>query len=119
VERITRDAVEASAVAGRPAFADQTVISANPKIAVSYVVTGPMRSPSGTSTRLRASAGTGIRPPNGFEIAYTNNPDLKPERNRSADFGLEQQFGGGAYELAATAFFNRYDDLIVTVGTSF
>jgi outer membrane cobalamin receptor len=119
VEHITRDAVEANPSLFRPAFPDQTVNSANPKVSVSYLVTDPASGRSIGSTRLRMSAGTGIRPPDAFEIAFTNNPNLKPERNRSVDFGIEQQLAGGAYVLGATAFFNRYEDLIVTVGTSF
>jgi outer membrane receptor protein involved in Fe transport len=88
----------------------------NPKIAVSYALRQPAEGRA--ATRLHASAGTGIRPPNAFEIAFTDNPDLAPERSRSIDLGIEQQFAGGAYHLGATAFFNRYDDLIVTVGRS-
>ena len=67
---------------------------------------------------MHASAGTGIRPPDAFEIAFTDNPNLKPERSRSVDAGVEQQFAGGSLVVGATAFFNPYDDLLVTVGTS-
>ncbi len=117
VEHITRDAVEPNVgqYTARPAFPRQTIDSVNPKIAVSYLATPPG---SSASTRLRASAGTGIRPPDAFEIAFTDNPNLQPERSRSVDGGVEQQFAGGAYAIAATAFFNTYDDLIVTVGRS-
>jgi len=117
IEHITRDAVEPNfgAFTARPAFPDQTLNSVNPKIAASYLLTPPG---SAASTRLRASAGTGIRPPDAFEIAFTDNPNLKPERNRSVDAGIEQQFRNGAYVLSATAFSNNYDDLIITVGTS-
>ena len=118
LERLTRDAVEAdpNSFSPRPVFPSQTVNSVNPKIAASYALA---RSGSGRAvTRLRASAGTGIRPPDAFEIAFTDNPDLKPERSRSVDFGIEQQLGAGAYQVAATAFLNRYDNLIVTVGRS-
>ncbi|MGE5243441.1 MAG: TonB-dependent receptor [Betaproteobacteria bacterium] len=114
LERLTRDPVAASTdpFSPRPAFASQTVDSLNPKIAVSFVAAGGSR----TSTRLHASAGTGIRPPDAFEIAFTNNPDLRPERSRSVDAGVEQQWAGGAYAASATFFFNRYDDLIVAIG---
>ena len=109
VEHITRDAVEPNfgQFTARPAFPAQTLDSVNPKIAASYLLAA--------STRVRASAGTGIRPPDVFEIAFTDNPNLRPERSRSVDAGIEQQFGGGSYRVAATAFFNRYDDLIVTI----
>jgi outer membrane cobalamin receptor len=118
LEHVTRDPVEAdpNAFSPRPAFPSQTINSLNPKIAVSYLVTRPGQTRA--ATRLRTSAGTGIRPPNAFEIAFTDNPGLRPERNRSFDAGLEQQLAGGAYSFGVTAFFNRYDDLIVTVGRS-
>ena len=87
----------------------EAINSPNPKIAVSYLTGG---------TRLHASAGTGIRPPDAFEIAFTDNPNLKPERSRSVDGGVEQRLGGGRYAIGATAFLNRYDDLIVSVGKS-
>jgi outer membrane cobalamin receptor len=86
-----------------------SIDSFNPKIAASYVV---------GSTRLHASAGTGIRPPDAFEIAFTDNPNLKPERSRSVDGGVERRLANGAAAIGATAFFNRYDDLIVSVGRS-
>ena len=39
-------------------------------------------------TTVRASYGTGIRPPDAFELAFTDNPALQPERSRSADIGV-------------------------------
>ncbi len=115
LEHITRDALpgDPSGFPPRPPFADQSTTSANPKVAASVLLT-PSGSPR--ATRLHASAGTGIRPPDVFEIAFTDNPSLKPERSRSLDVGVEQQFASGALLVGATAFFTRYDDLIVTVG---
>ena len=52
----------------------------NPKIAASFAVTD--------RTRLRGSFGAGIRPPDAFEIAFTDNSGLKPERSKSGEFGL-------------------------------
>jgi outer membrane cobalamin receptor len=117
VEHLVRDAVPADplAFAPRPFFPRQTVTSVNPKIAASVRVTPAT---ANAVTRVRASAGTGIRPPDVFEIAFTDNPDLRPERSRSLDVGLEQQFAGGAVVVDVGAFSNRYDDLIVTVGRS-
>jgi outer membrane cobalamin receptor len=102
----------------RPAFADDTVVSVNPKVSVSWLVsrTGPGQG-ARQWTRLRAAAGTGIRPPDAFEIAFTDNPNLKPERSRSLEGGVTQALAGGAVQLDATAFFNRYDDLIISVGS--
>ena len=50
-----------------------------------------------------------------FEIGFTDNPNLKPERSRSFEVGVDQQLAGGAYSLAATGFVNGYDDLIITI----
>ncbi len=118
LEHLMRDALEPdpNSFSPRPAFPSQTINAVNPKLAVSYALRQPAEGRA--ATRFHASAGTGIRPPNAFEIAFTDNPNLQPERSRSFDLGIEQQFEGGAYHLAATAFFNRYDDLIVTVGRS-
>ena len=118
LEHLMRDALEPdpNSFSPRPVFPSQTINAVNPKIAVSYALRQPTEGRA--ATRFHASAGTGIRPPNAFEIAFTDNPNLAPERSRSIDLGIEQQLAGGAYHLAATAFFNRYDDLIVTVGRS-
>ncbi len=116
IERMVRDAVEPDpfAFSPRPAFARHSVSSVHPKVAATYLLTRP--GASRTMTRLRASAGSGIRPPDVFEIAFTDNPALQPERSRSFEAGVEQQFAGGALVLDAAGFSNRYDDLIVTVG---
>ena len=102
---------------GRPTFNDGTEVSANPKVSLGWYV----RPADVTDdwTRLRVTAGTGIRPPGAFEIAFTDNPALKPERTRSFDVGLEQALASGHVVVEATAFFNRYDNLIVSVGQSF
>jgi len=95
----------------RPFFPANTVSRANPKISAAYALRPG-------STRLHSSFGTGIRPPSGFEIAFTDNPQLKPERTRSVDAGLEQKLFGNVLLLDATYFCNRYYDLIVTLGGS-
>jgi outer membrane receptor protein involved in Fe transport len=68
------------------------------------------------STRLHSSFGTGIRPPAGLELAFTNNPALKPERTASFDFGVEQRVFHDKLSLDATYFYNRFYDLIVSLG---
>jgi outer membrane receptor protein involved in Fe transport len=115
LDDIQRDALEADPLGfqPRPTLPDDAVLAANPKIAAAWFA----RAAAGSFTKLRASAGSGIRPPNGFEIASTDNPSLKPERSRSAEFGLDQAFAGGRGLIEATAFFNDYDDLIVAVGS--
>ena len=116
-EHISRDVLPAdtSAYTSRPtALPADTVVSVNPKVAAAALVAGDAGEPAWT--RVHASAGTGIRPPDAFELAFTDNPGLKPERSRSAEAGVQQGLARGAVLLDATAFFNGYDDLIVAVG---
>jgi outer membrane cobalamin receptor len=112
VERIERTALEGDAFGARPTFGNDVVWSPNPKVSAAWWLSKSVRN----WTRIRGSAGTGIRPPNAFELAFTNNPSLKPERNKSGDLGVEHALGGGAVVVDATVFVNRYNDLIVTVG---
>lgn len=114
VEHIRRSALEEdpNVFDPRPAFPADTVVSANPRLTIAWIP-----SASG-ATRVHASAGTGIRPPDAFEIAFTDNPGLAPERSRSIEAGVAQRFASDALELEATVFRNVYDDLIVTVGRS-
>jgi outer membrane receptor protein involved in Fe transport len=96
---------------------DDSLVSANPRAAVSYYLRTSDES-AGNWSRLHTSAGTGIRPPDAFEIAFTDNPGLKPERSTSVDAGIEQALAGGLVIVDATWFLNHYDDLIVAVGRS-
>jgi len=93
---------------GRPAFPANTITKTNPKLGASYLLR--------PKTRLHTSFGTGIRPPNGLELAFTNNPALKPERVTSFDFGVEQRAYHDKLSLDATYFYNRFYDLIVSLG---
>ena len=119
LEQLHRSALapNASAFSPRPSFGADTVVSANPKLSAAYFLQPPARRQRHW-TRLHGSAGTGIRPPDAFEIAFTDNPSLKPERSRSVDFGAEQTLAGGAIVVDATGFVNWYTELIVTVGQS-
>ena len=112
-ERITRAALPGDPLAfqPRPDFPEETINSVNPKIA------GALR--VAERTRLRGSFGTGIRPPDAFEIAFTDNSGLKPERSKSGEVGVTQSAADGAVSLDATAFFNSYQDLIISVGRAF
>jgi len=80
----------------------------SPKFSAAYTL--------GNARRLHASYGTGIRPPGGSELAFTNNPSLKPERVESYDVGLQQWFLRNTVSLDATYFHNRYRDLIISLG---
>ena len=112
---IQRDAIAAlnDPNSPRPAMASDSVVSFNPKIAAAY----HLSTAHGAETKVRGAAGTGIRPPDGFELAFTNNPSLQPERSRSVEAGVDQGFASGRGLIEATWFHNTFDDLIVAVGS--
>lgn len=108
-ELIRNSAIPANTGFGRPEFAAFGYTRLNPKLAAGYVL---------GRTRLHTSFGTGIRPPSGFDLAFTNNPAIKPERTTSFDAGIEQRLIGQRVSLDATYFYNRFYDLIVSLGGS-
>jgi vitamin B12 transporter len=73
-----------------------------------------------TGTRLRASAGTGIKAPTNFELfgfnptSFIGNPDLKPERSTGWDAGIEQSVLDGRGRLELTYFRATLRDEIFT-----
>ncbi|MGH9657742.1 MAG: TonB-dependent receptor domain-containing protein, partial [Bryobacteraceae bacterium] len=109
VEIIDTPSIPGNALSRRPLFPAHVTTQPNPKIAAAFAHT--------PSTRLHGSFGTGIRPPGGFDLAFTNNPELRPEKTRGFDAGVEQRFGR-LLSLDLTGFHNRYDDLIVSLGGS-
>ncbi|WP_316013235.1 TonB-dependent receptor plug domain-containing protein [Roseobacter sp. HKCCA0434] len=61
---------------------------------------------------LRASLGTGYRAPSLFErFSAYGDPALQPETSRSAEIGVERQFGAAGF-VKATAFYTEIEDLI-------
>jgi outer membrane cobalamin receptor len=101
----------------RPAFDSSVVWSTNPKIGMAWIAHEGATPGTGLlgDTKVRMSAGTGIKAPTAFDIAFTDNPDLRPERSRSVDVGLEQQAWQSRLALEVTWFYNSYDDLIVSI----
>lgn len=91
----------------RPPFAPTTITQVHPKLSAALLL--------GHDTRLHASYGTGLRPPNGFELAFTTNPGLKPERSTSYDAGIEQSFLQRRITVDVTWFHTRFRDQIVTL----
>ncbi len=89
-------------------FAASRIADANPRVSAAYLLTPGMRA--------HASFATGIRPPSGFDLAFTDNPALRPERTRSFEGGIEQKLFHNRLMLDGTYFYNRFHDLIVTLG---
>jgi vitamin B12 transporter len=66
---------------------------------------------------VRASAGAGIKEPTFFEsfgVSFfaEGNPDLKPERSRTFDVGLEQRLARSRLRIEATLYHHDYRDQI-------
>ena len=75
----------------------------------------------GTETRLKASVGTGFKPPTLSQLfvsfpafGFFGNPDLRPERSLGYDAGFEQPFLDGRVLAGALYYQNDFQDLIVT-----
>ena len=68
-------------------------------------------------TRLKASAGTGIKEPTMIESYslspfFLGNPDLEPERSRSLEVGIDQRLAGDHAKAEVTWFDNRFSNII-------
>jgi outer membrane cobalamin receptor len=113
-EQVVRNALEGnrSVFSPRPAFAEDTISVVNPRVAVSWRALGGQD----WWARVHGGIGTGMRAPGAFEIAFTDNPGLRPEKTRSFEGGLETGWIGGRLVADLLYFHNDYDDLIVTVG---
>jgi outer membrane cobalamin receptor len=100
----------------RPLLPASSVVKANPRVSATYLA----REGAGRwgATRLHGTFGTGVRAPNGFELAFTDNPRLKPEKSVSFDSGVEQRVFGDRAVLDVTYFYNRFEDQIVVLGGS-
>jgi vitamin B12 transporter len=75
-------------------------------------------------TRLKASAGTGIKEPTILQSFSRNdfflgNPDLEPERSRTVDAGVEQRLLNDRVKIDFTWFDNHYRNIISTRTLSF
>jgi len=104
--------------ASRPFIPATSVTQVDPRVSIAYLARESSGGPLGI-TRIHGSFGTGIRAPDGFELGFTNNPQLKPERNISFDGGVEQRFFDDKAAIDVTYFYNRFKDQIVTLGGSF
>jgi outer membrane receptor protein involved in Fe transport len=102
----------------RPLLPASSVTKVNPRISAAFLAREASAGSRLGGTRLHASFGTGIRAPDGFELAFTNNPHLKPEKSLSFDAGVEQRLFDNHAVLDLTYFYNRFQDQIVTLGGS-
>jgi outer membrane cobalamin receptor len=118
VDDFRTDAVPPDAFGSRPAFPEAAVVKASPRISTAFLLRDPSNGESIGATRVHSSFGTGIREPDGFELAFTTNPNLKPEQSVSFDAGVEQRFFSDRATFDITYFYNRYKDQIVVLGGS-
>lgn len=66
-----------------------------------------------TGTKVRASYGTGFKEPSLSNLFSSfGSPDLRPERVKGWDAGVEQTFLGGRATVEAAYFRNDFDNLI-------
>ena len=112
-------ALPPDAYGARPAIPQNNILQLDPHLSVAGLAHRAATSSDLLgATRVHTSFGTGIRAPGGFELAFTDNPRLKPERSLSFDAGVEQQIFGDHAALDLTYFYNRFKDEIEVLGGS-
>ena len=106
---------------GRIEHNDSFGTAAVPRGSIVYVA----RTGSGSlgDTRLRASAGLGIKEPTVLQSFspspfFHGNPDLLPERSRTIEAGVDQRFASDHARVELTWFDNRFRNLIATRTTN-
>jgi outer membrane cobalamin receptor len=116
VDDLRTDALPRDAFGSRPFLPANVVVKINPRVAVAYLLRASNTGSWLGASRLHGSFGTGIRAPGGFDLAFTNNPKLKPEKSVSFDAGIEQRLFNDRAVLDITYFYNRFKDQIVVLG---
>jgi len=116
VDDLQTDAVPVNNDTGQPGIPSNALAKVTPRISAAYLVRESDDDGFFGATRLHASFGTGFRAPNGFELAFTNNPALRPEESISYDAGVEQRMAHGLAILDVTYFYNKFKDQIVSTG---
>lgn len=93
-----------------------------PRLSAAYFV----RNGGGSlgATKFKFNFGLGFKEPSMFESFSTSpfalgNPDLRPERTRSFDTGVEQRFWYDRAKLELNLFHNRFKDLVGFETTDF
>ena len=118
VDDLRTRALPPDAFGARPFLPASSIVKVNPRLSVAFLARDASSGSGLGATRLHGSFGTGIRAASGFELAFTNNPQLKPEKTVSFDSGVEQRFASDRAVLDATYFYNRFEDQIVVLGGS-
>ena len=73
-----------------------------------------------TGTRVRGAYGTGVKNPGYYELYgfsdghYIGNPNLKPEKSKGWEAGVEQAFAGDRATIGGTYFDSKLTDEIFT-----
>ncbi len=116
VDDLQTDSVPLNNDTGQPGIPANTLAKVTPRISAAYLVRESDADGFFGATRLHASFGTGFRAPDGFELAFTNNPALQPEESISYDAGVEQRMAQGRAILDVTYFYNYFKDQIVSTG---
>lgn len=97
---------------------------AAPRVSVAWFARRAVGAQGFGGTKLKLNFGTGIKEPTFLEnfsrsIFFLGNPNLKPERVRSFDFGIEQRMASDRAKIEINWFDNRFRDLIAFVGSTF
>jgi vitamin B12 transporter len=93
-----------------------------PRVAFAFVARESSAALGGT--RLKASAGAGVKEPTVIQSFspspfFLGNADLEPERARTFDAGIEQRLFGNRARIELTAFYGRFENIISTRTLSF
>ncbi|WP_174291423.1 TonB-dependent receptor [Sphingomonas bacterium] len=73
-----------------------------------------------SGTRLHAAGGSGVKNPGAFELfgysdgKYIGNPNLRAEKSKGWEVGVDQKFAAGKVRIGATYFDSRLHDEIYT-----
>jgi vitamin B12 transporter len=73
-----------------------------------------------TDTKIRASYGTGFKAPTLNDLFFQGfgNPNLQPEKSKSADVGIDQSLFQDKLKLSVGYFWNHFNNLITFVSGS-
>ena len=110
------DDIQTASLPTDPVIPANSIVKVSPRISAAYLLRESDGEGFFGATRPHASFGTGFRAPDGFELAFTNNPMLKPEESISFDAGVEQRMARDRAILDVTYFYNHFKDQIVTTG---